>query len=148
MVEEDPLFEWAGVHLAILAEMDGRLRKAVGLSAGVQAVHIGFVFVGADVGVKEWRVYEGKERSQKEDQGKHRGIPNSVHLPGFSPASQGPFKGPPQGSEDNHDDNREVENVLGNVVKNVVAHFMAHNGLNFLGRRSKLSLSVMRMVWP
>src|SRR6266576_3101186 len=134
MVEEVPLFEWARVHLAIFAEMNGRLRKAVGLSARVQAVQIGFVFIGADMGFKVWRVYEGKERTQKEDQGKHRGIPNYAHLPEFSPASQGPFEGPPQRSEDDHDDSREVENVLGNVVKNEVAHFMAHNGLNFFGR--------------
>src|SRR5438046_10379586 len=118
MVEEDPLFEWAGVHLAILAEMNGRLRKAVGLSASVQAVHIGFVFVGADMGVKEWRVYEGKERTQKEDQGKHRGIPNYAHLPEFSPASQGPFEGPPQRREDDHDHRREGGNVLGSEGKN------------------------------
>ena len=92
VVEEDPLFEWTGVHLAILAEMNGGLREPVRLPAGVQAVHVGFVFVRADVRVEEWRVYEGKERTQKEDQGKHRGIPNSAHLPAFSPASQGPFE--------------------------------------------------------
>src|SRR5437016_13172991 len=68
MVEEDPFFGCARVHLAILAKMNGGLREAVRLSAGVQAVHVGFVFVRADVRVEEWRVYEAKKRSQKEDQ--------------------------------------------------------------------------------
>ena len=82
MVEEDPLLDCARVHLAVLAEMNGSLREAVRLSAGVQAVHVGLVFVRADVRVKEWRVYEVKKRTQKEDQRKHVSpIPRTCQCP-------------------------------------------------------------------
>src|SRR5437879_1177094 len=43
MVEEDDLLDRAGAHLAVLAEVDGGLREAVGLAAGVDAVHVGLV---------------------------------------------------------------------------------------------------------
>src|SRR5712692_5428723 len=63
MVEEDPLFDWSRIHLAILAEMNGGLREAIGLAAGVQAVHVGFMFVAANVRVKERRVHKCKQRT-------------------------------------------------------------------------------------
>jgi len=81
VVEENPLFDSPGIHLAILAEMNGALRESVGLTAGVQAVHIGFVFVGANVGVKKRRIHKSKNRPHEEHQREHRRIADSAYLP-------------------------------------------------------------------
>src|SRR5690349_10802090 len=119
MIEEDPFFDLAGIHLAVLAEMDGSLREAVGLPASVQAVHVGLVFVRADVRVKEWRVDEATKRTHKENKGKHSRIADPAQFPALSPSSESAFERPSKQGEENHDDHGEVENVFGNVVKNV-----------------------------
>src|SRR5258706_5587789 len=108
VVEENPLFDSPGIHLAILAEMNGALRESVGLTAGVQAVHIGFVFVGANVGVKKRRIHKSKNRPHEEHQREHRRIADSAYLPSFTPAGKGGFGAPAKQSKKNKQANQQV----------------------------------------
>ena len=55
VVEEDLLLYPPRIHLAILPQVDRGLRKAVGLAAGIQAVLVGFVFVGPRLGIQHRR---------------------------------------------------------------------------------------------
>src|SRR5437016_6278333 len=48
MIEEKPLLDRTGTHLAILPQMNGRLCEAIRLPARVEAVHVGFEFLRAD----------------------------------------------------------------------------------------------------
>src|SRR6266403_1214224 len=144
MVEENPFFDWPGIHLAIFAEMDSTLREAVGLPAGIQAIHVGFVFVRPDMRVEEWCVREATKRTHKKNERKHGCIADSAYFPAFSPPAEGPVKRPTKHGEENCDDNGEVENVFADVVKNVMAHLMAHDGLNLFTRSTAQEIIVER----
>src|SRR6266705_3926014 len=53
VIEEDPLLDRAGTHLAVLAEVNGRLRETVRLPAGVDAIHVRFGFLRPGHGVDD-----------------------------------------------------------------------------------------------
>jgi len=74
-----------------------------------RSVHIGFVFVRADVRVKEWRAYEGRERTQKEDQWKTP-CPQFRAPASVLPSERGAFERPAR--KRRNQVNIEVENVF------------------------------------
>src|SRR5882762_2590243 len=61
VIEKNPLLDWARIHLAVFAQMDRSLGKAIGLPARVQAIHVGFVFLSACKGVRDGRGDETKD---------------------------------------------------------------------------------------
>ena len=127
MIEEDPLFDGARVHFSILSEVNRSLSETVRLAAGVQAVHISLVLVGANVRIQEGRIHKTHERTQEKNKWNHGRIADSSHPPALSPSSQASFQRPPQEGKENSDDHREVENVLGDVMEYVVPHLMSHD---------------------
>src|SRR6185436_1497095 len=92
VIEEDPLLDRAGAHLAVLAEVDGRLREAVGLARGVQAVHVGLRFLHAHRRVQDRRQYEEEDRREQHDQRQHGGVADAADLPAVAPAPQRPLQ--------------------------------------------------------
>ncbi len=48
MIEQDELFDQAGIELPVFAEFQRDGREAIGLARGVQAEDIGLVLVAAD----------------------------------------------------------------------------------------------------
>jgi len=144
MIEEDPLFDRAGGHFAIFAEMNRGLGESVGLAAGVDTVHVGFVLVGANVCVENRR--KDKEKCSDDQQSKRQNgrIANAGDLPSFAIACQGPAESPTKNRKENHDDNGKEKNVLRNVVEDVVTHFVTHDGLNFFRRAAAEKIVVER----
>ena len=55
MIEENPFFDGPGAHFAVFTEVDGGLSEAVGLAAGVDAVHVCFVLVRSRLRVLDRR---------------------------------------------------------------------------------------------
>src|ERR1700733_8408312 len=92
MIEENPFFHRAGAHLAVFAEVNCGLREAVGLAAGVDAVHVGFVFVGSRLGVLDGREDKAKNREDQQYQGKYSDIADAAYLPFLSPPFQRPLE--------------------------------------------------------
>src|SRR5580692_9743226 len=129
VVEENPFLHRAGAHLAILAQMNRSSRETVGLTAGVQSVHVSLILVSPDMRVDKRRVHESKHRTEQQNQRQHRCVPNAANLPTLAPAGQSAFEGPAQQSKENKDDHGKIQYVLSNVMKDEVAHFMAHDGL-------------------
>ena len=133
MIEKNPLFDGAGIHFAIFAEMDRRLGKAVGLPAGVQSVHVGFVFLRAGVRVHDGCDDGAKDREEQQCEGKNGGVTDSPNLPLLAPALERPSEGPVQVGEAEHDDDGEKREALGDVVHDVMAHLVSHDRLDFFG---------------
>src|ERR1017187_9875206 len=107
MVEEDVLLHRAGMHLAILAQMNRSLRETVGLAAGIQSEHVGFVLGSARVSVEQRRGDESYDRDQQNDQRQHRRVADAADLPPLSPALQAPAQRPAQQPEADHNHDRE-----------------------------------------
>src|ERR1700690_2124847 len=96
MVEEDVLLHRTGMHLAILAQMNRGLRETIGLAAGIQSEHVGFVLGSASVSIEQRRGDESYDRDQQNDQRQHRRVPDAADLPPLSPALQAPPERPAQ----------------------------------------------------
>ena len=131
--QEDKLLEFAGAHLAVLAEVNGGLGEAVGLAAGVEAEHVRFFFLDAGLRVQDRREHEEQDAGLQHDQGQDGRIADVVNLPAVAPAPQRPLQSEEQVDERQHIDDGDEQNVFGDVVEDVVTHFVAHDGLNFLG---------------
>ncbi len=76
MIIKEPFLDGAGIHLAVLTQMNRRLSSAIRLSGGIEAVHIRLVFLGADKAVQDWSEHKQKERARQHDQGKHHRLPD------------------------------------------------------------------------
>src|ERR1700691_5940737 len=144
MIEENPFFDGAGAHLAIFAQVDGSLREAVRLAAGIDAVHVGFMLFGSRLRVLDRREDETENREDQQYEREHCNIADASNLPFFSPAFQRPVERPAQQgkSHDDHDENEE--HVFVNVMQDVVAHLMSHHGLDFFGRSAAKKIVIER----
>src|SRR5205085_2011833 len=96
VIEEDPLLDATGTHLAVFAEVNGRLRGAVGLARGVQAIHVGFALLRADDRVGHGRENKEEERTDESDERKDGRVADAVHSPFRSPTRQRPIERPAQ----------------------------------------------------
>src|ERR1039458_7027993 len=97
----------AGMHLAILAQMDRGLRETIGKAAGIQSIHVGFVLRSANVSVKQRRGDESYDGDQQNDQRQHGRVADAADLPPLSPAMQAPSQRPAQQREADHNHDRE-----------------------------------------
>src|ERR1700683_4864686 len=96
MIEENPFLDGAGAHFAVFAQVDGGLSEAVGLAAGVDAIHVGFMLVGSRLRVLDRREDESENREDQQYERKHCDIADASNLPFLSPAFQRPVKSPAQ----------------------------------------------------
>ncbi|HEY6386465.1 MAG TPA: hypothetical protein VIX91_12365 [Candidatus Acidoferrum sp.] len=98
--------------------MDRSSCESIWLPAGVQPVHVRFIFVRADVRVDKKRVHESKHRTEKQNQRQYCRVPNAADLPAFA-TSKRAFKGPAQQSEENKNDDGKIEQVPPDVMKDI-----------------------------
>src|ERR1051326_7894968 len=144
VIEEDPLFDRAGTHLPILREMNRRLREAVGLAAGVDAVHVRFALGGAGHRVEHRREDEEEDRAHEHDKRKNGGVAESADAPARAPARQRPVERPTQRPEPDEDHDRVLEQTFVDVIEHVVSNLVSHHGLHFFGRRAANDIVVER----
>src|SRR5438105_11845739 len=81
MVEEDDLLNRAGTHLAIFTEVDRGLRETVGLTAGVETVHVRFTLLRARVSVQYRCQHKEEERAEQDHERQDRRIADCADLP-------------------------------------------------------------------
>src|SRR5260370_621016 len=129
MVEGDPLLDRPRAHLAGLAEVNGGLREAIGLTAGVQTVHVGLALLRAGHGVVNRGQYEEEDRAQEEDQRQHGGVANVANLPSLSPAPQRPLQRPLERAEPDHDQYQELDDRLAEVLEHHMRHLLVRHTL-------------------
>src|ERR1700760_4182415 len=131
MIKENPLFHGARAHFSILTQMNSGLRKAVGLAAGIETVHISFIFAGARLGVLNGREHEEKRGGDEEDQRENGDVGDPIDVPLRAPTRERPVQPPTKYREKRHDYHEDEKRVFINMIQNVVAHLVAHYGLNF-----------------
>ncbi len=92
VVEKGPLLDRTGIHLAVFAEMDGSLGKAVGLPTRIQSVHVGLVLLRAGPRVHDRRDDEAKDGDKQHYEGKNCRIAHASNLPPLAPALERPLE--------------------------------------------------------
>jgi hypothetical protein len=75
MIEEKPFLDAAGPHFSILGEVNGGLCNPAGLAARIDAIHVRFVLLDSDVSVQDRRHDEEEHRTQQNYQWTHAGSP-------------------------------------------------------------------------
>src|SRR5215467_1743221 len=121
VIEKYPFFYRSRTHLSVLAEMDRSLGEAIGLAAGVQAVHVGFVFLSAGKCVVNRGPRKGQDRDQQHCQWQYRWISNITDLPPAAPACQRPVERPVEIGKEEEDHDEVKRDALVDVMQNVVA---------------------------
>ncbi len=130
MVVEDPLFERPRIELAVLAQLERDLGKALGLAGGVQSVEVGFDLVDANVGVEERRGEKEEERHQSAQQRQTRQVADPAHAPPSAPSRDDAVEDQVNEQEAEHQYEPEKENRLVDVVQSVVADLVSHDGFD------------------
>jgi hypothetical protein len=131
MVVEEEFFDGTGFEFPVLAELEIDLGAAVGLARGVEAIHVGFVLLGAGHGVGDGRGEEAEYGEGKNDGWEHGRISEAGGSPTGAPAAVHAQDPEAQQREENEDKDRGFTDEFGDVVQNIVAHLVPGCVFNF-----------------